>query len=202
MHTFILIVKMLMGLTGEKLRIVYCCAKRLRESYGEDQRWLYLFRRFLSGQPCWLENIILTLDTESGGGCHCTPSNKHFLVYTLTGSATNIQLFLSLSNDLQSLCLSDEDIDYIANTFREGLARRGNANLFLVEDKDKGEFIVKDVRLYDGGGYNEHTHWGLWGKHPTWEEHHHIRVVVQTIRQLDGGIPQYTFRPSYWSLKQ
>lgn len=76
-----------------------------------------------------------------------TPTN----VYKVMADATFAQIFGSLSNDLNKLCLTQDQIEEFCLSHRQLLNTYGDATLFLF--KEKNDFFVASVKIYAGDLY-------------------------------------------------
>lgn len=74
-----------------------------------------------------------------------TPTN----VYEMIAGATFVQIFSSLSGDLDKLYLTQEQIEEFCLSHRQWLRTDGNATFFLF--KENNEFFVAGVDVYSDG---------------------------------------------------
>lgn len=70
-------------------------------------------------------------------------------VFELIKDATFNQMFNSISNELDELCLTQSQIIEIVRNHKNLLNQKGYANFFLM--KECGEYFVTHVFLYSGG---------------------------------------------------
>jgi hypothetical protein len=115
---------------------------------------------------------ILKLDQESHATID-TPIN----VYEMIESATFAQIFRSLSNNLDKLCLTQDQIEEFCLSHRDQL-RTGGYNTFFLFKENK-YFFVANVAIGSRGLYVYVSR--LNQGHFVWDGHNRNRVVVPQL---------------------
>ena len=102
-------------------------------------------------------------------------------VHEMVKDGTFFQIFNSMSNDLNSLCLTQEQIIQFVKKHRKWLRTDGYATLFLFKVGD--EFFVAHVRFYSDGQLRARVYRFSYDR--VWRASYRYRIVVPAT--VDSG---------------
>ncbi len=157
----------LLSLLYENEKIVLPALSGNRTIYGSKE----VFPSYVDGD---FKNWDLNKKSKS------TPETE-VKIYEMAKDATFKDIFISLSDDLDSLCLTQDQIIDFCVKYPERLRQDGHGTFFLFKKRRlfrRDKFFVVDVDVYSHGLYVSVDHFG---NALVWNADYRHRVVVPKL---------------------